>query len=300
MRLVGTIDEERHARIFADYLLAIEIRARVDTSDSRYEVWVYDEDHVSRGAEELAAFVQNPADPKYADARPAAAKRRADEERAEREYRKNVIDARTYWRNPYRRAPVTAVLTGIAIAVFLATDFAGRGEDVVHGLQIASRSYDNEGQSWGLRDVREGQVWRLATPALLHFGIHHLVFNLWCLVSIGVAIESRRRSLTFGTLVLVSAIVSNLAQFYHTGPHFGGLSGVNYALFGYALMFSWQAPELGIRLSQSSILIFAAWTVACLTGMVDNIANMAHLVGLIVGILAGAAALELRRFQRRS
>ena len=72
MRLVGTINDERQAAVFADYLMTIEIRARVDASGSHFEVWIYDEDHVQRGAEELASFVQNPSDPRYVEAGPAA------------------------------------------------------------------------------------------------------------------------------------------------------------------------------------------------------------------------------------
>ncbi len=94
---------------------------------------------------------------------------------------------------------------------------------VVGQLQI-SQEWFNYRSSWTafLPEVRAGQVWRLFTPALLHFGWPHLLFNLWTFWDLGRAIEWRRGSGTLLGLILGLGVISNLGQYLYTGPHFGG------------------------------------------------------------------------------
>ena len=97
------------------------------------------------------------------------------------------------------------------------------------------------------------------------------------------------------------AITSNVSQYYlqwniqkypplfwQDSPRFGGLSGVIYGLFGYAWMKMRFAPELGLGLSRETVLIMLVWFFLCLTGVVGNIANVAHASGLILGLVIGA------------
>ena len=70
-------------------------------------------------------------------------------------------------------------------------------------------------------------------------------------------------------------------------PFFGGMSGVVYGLFGYAWMKSTFDPQAGFRLSQITVIILMAWLVLCMTSAVGSVANVAHVVGLVVGAAFG-------------
>lgn len=298
MRQIGTLENADDALLFVDFLLTVDIRARVDNGGNAFQIWVIDEEHVRRGAEELAAFAQNPGDPRFADVRRIAAKLRADVVRLEREYSRNVIDARGIWGRRYSKTPVAIALLVVSVAVSVLTKFGAEREGLTTDLSIASRDADEQGDDWGLRDIRHGQAWRLATPMFLHLSPMHLFANMLFLMTFGALVESRRGSARFCLLALTAAVLSNLGQYWHAGPWFGGMSGVLYAIFGYALVYTLLAPEFGIRLSQANILLMVVWTIACLT-LIHNVANMAHAVGMIVGVVAAGFDLHFRRRPRR-
>ena len=97
--------------------------------------------------------------------------------------------------------------------------------------------------SLGANDLQFGdmglQYWRLVTPAFLHFGWLHIVFNSLWLWDLGSRLELLLGRVNLLLLVLVIAMVSNISQYYATGPSlFGGMSGVVFGLLG----FSWVAP----------------------------------------------------------
>jgi GlpG protein len=147
-------------------------------------------------------------------------------------------------------------------------------------------------------------VWRLVTPIFLHFGILHLLFNMYMLYDFGRLVEGRRGTLRFGLLVLVIAALSNYGQFYfmfldRTYPSFGGMSGVIYGLFGYAWMKSRYEPTAEIFVHPNTVVLLIIWFILCLVGVIPNVANWAHGVGLAVGMAIGIAPYMWRRTLRR-
>ncbi len=107
-------------------------------------------------------------------------------------------------------------------------------------------------------------------------------------------IEARRGTLRFAVVVLVSAILSNLGQFYYNERNepgdpalWEGMSGVVYALFGYIWMKSLHEPEQGMIIHPNTVTIMLFWLVLCMTGWVGPIANAAHVAGLVVGVVFG-------------
>ncbi len=180
---------------------------------------------------------------------------------------------------------VTAGLVGISLFVALISKL-GQNIEAIQPLFISW--YVNN----GLMEVRNGQLWRLVTPIFIHFGMMHLVFNLTMTWQLGEIIERRFGSLRFAGLVLILAVVSNLAQFYTTGPGFGGMSGVLYGLFGYFWIGGKFNPRFGMRINPAAVNILLIWFVLCWVnffGLLGNvqIANMAHTGGLIMGMLLG-------------
>ena len=157
----------------------------------------------------------------------------------------------------------------------------------------------------GLLEVRHGEYWRLVTPIFIHFGLMHLAFNLIMTWQLGELLERRFGPLRFSALVVSLAVVSNLAQFYTTGPLFGGLSGVLYGLFGYFWIASKFNPLFGYQINPTAVKMLLIWFVLCwfdFFGLLGNIrvANMAHTGGLLLGmLLAFIGALSSRARLKR-
>src|SRR6185436_2556750 len=102
----------------------------------------------------------------------------------------------------------------------------------------------------GLPEIRQGEVWRLISPIFVHDWPmpFHLLFNVYALFILGTMIEVRQGTLLLTGLVLTIAPLSNLAQYYVSGPYFCGISGVVYGLFGYIWMTSKFDPDSGFYL----------------------------------------------------
>jgi GlpG protein len=296
LRQIGTLPRTLDPRAFGDHLLAQGMKARFDEQPDGWLVWIYNEDHLDRARAELQAYLDRPADPRYAASARSAQEVRTREKRLDRQYQKNFREVTDQWSGlRFRRRPLTILLVGAAILVFLLQESPLRGE-VLERLVISTAEFDPE-RGWtndGLRHVLGGEIWRLVTPIFLHFGILHIVFNCWATIVEGTIIESRRGTARLLVLVLISAVVSNLGQYYYmeqmkpAAPHFfGGLSGVGYALFGYLWMKGQYEPEQGMILHPNTVMTMLMWLVLCMTGALGPIANAAHVVGLVVGIVFG-------------
>lgn len=88
-------------------------------------------------------------------------------------------------------------------------------------------------------------------------------------------------------LVVVTSLLSNLAQYFWSGPSFGGMSGVVYGLLAYIWVQGKFNPRAGLGLEQNIAIMMLIWFVICWMGLVGNIANMAHTVGLVSGAILG-------------
>jgi GlpG protein len=160
-----------------------------------------------------------------------------------------------------------------------------------------------------------GEIWRLITPIFIHYGPMHIVFNLYMLFQFGSLLERRYSWQRLGLLVLVTAAISNIVQC--TVPYawggspsvpvggdpvyimtmLGGMSGVVYGLFGYVWVKSVCDREFGFRIPESSVVIMIVWLFGCMfaetlaKGGISifpaNVANWAHAIGLLVGMVAG-------------
>ena len=141
--------------------------------------------------------------------------------------------------------------------------------------------------------IARGQVWRLVTPAFLHFGPVHLICNLLWLMTLGRPLETLFGRIRYSLLVVVIAVASNIAEALADGVNFGGMSGVIYGLFGFVVVFARILPTRGLQLDPRTIRYMLIWLVLCFTGMLGPIANAAHVTGLLTGgAIGGAVALH--------
>jgi GlpG protein len=295
LRQIGTLPKGIDPKVFADYLLTLGVKSRVDEQPEGYLLWVYNEDHVARARDELQGYLSDPADPRYHGAIPTAQAIRRTEEQLDKQFRKNYREVSDQWAYPtLRRRPLTSALVAICLAVFLLQQ-SSWGFALQERLFFASfEIHDGEVRSHGLADILHGEAWRLVTPIFMHGSPLHLLFNLWWLSALGTMIEVRRGTLRLAGLVLISAVVSNLGQFLYMEradpgrPQlFFGMSGVVYALFGYIWMKGLYEPEQGMIMHPNNVAIMIFWLFLCMTGAVGSIANAAHVMGLVVGVVLG-------------
>mgnify|MGYP001402726892 FL=1 len=135
--------------------------------------------------------------------------------------------------------------------------------------------------------------WRLITPMFIHFSLTHLVFNCLWIYVLGSKIEMNDGYFTYINLIIFSSIISNLAQHFFGGSAlFGGLSGVIYGLLGYCMIIEIDTEQERYGLPPALYLFMLIWLILGFLGILNlfgfgNVANYAHLGGLISGIIFG-------------
>jgi GlpG protein len=310
MRQLTQFDDQARARALVDVLVAAGIECSADEGrDGTARVWVHDEKRLNEAAQLAADYEADPDATRFAGAAEAADQRRQAAVAEARAARQRTVPVRERSAASGRYGPVTLVLIFCCVVVaFLTTTPEGiarlqMGDRLETLSWLTFQSYVEEGgyYRWqvGLPDLLGGQVWRVFTPMLLHFGVWHILFNMWWLRDLGTLIERRQSSLFFAVMVLVLSGVSNSAQFLIRGsPAFGGMSGVVYGLFAYIWIRGRFDPASGYGINQTAVYWMVGFYVLCWTGFVGPVANVAHTAGLVLGAAWGwLAAGGLRRLR---
>jgi GlpG protein len=135
--------------------------------------------------------------------------------------------------------------------------------------------------------------WRLITPTFLHFSMTHLVFNCLWIYILGSRIEKLDGLSVFLFIFILTGILSNAGQFFWTQQYlFGGLSGSVYGLLGYCFIIELDGRHGRYGLPEALYLFMFIWLLVGFTGVLSffgfgNVANTAHLVGMIAGFIIG-------------
>lgn len=139
--------------------------------------------------------------------------------------------------------------------------------------------------------LARGEIWRLLTPAFLHFGIFHVLFNSLWMWDLGRRLEFFLGRWHFLLFFIITGVTANVAQYIWSGSaNFGGMSGVVYALVGFIAVRQRVAPHPAVAVAPGIIGFMLLWLVLCMSGVVDyfiagSVANAAHLGGLVAGAL---------------
>ncbi|MFN0065099.1 MAG: rhomboid family intramembrane serine protease [Chlamydiales bacterium] len=150
-------------------------------------------------------------------------------------------------------------------------------------------------------DIRQGEVWRTFTPALLHFDFLHIFFNILWFIILGNQIEHRLGSFRYLGLILVLGIFSNTGQYLMSGPFFMGLSGIVCGMASFIWARQQIAPWEGYLLHRFTLIFLGIFVIGMfflqlafffmqIFGSFEvsiGIANTAHLVGAGVGYSMG-------------
>ncbi|MDT5333059.1 MAG: hypothetical protein QOF31_4356 [Mycobacterium sp.] len=138
--------------------------------------------------------------------------------------------------------------------------------------------------------VADGQLYRLLTSSFLHYGITHLLFNMWALYVVGPPLEMWLGRLRFGALYILSALGGSVLVYLLSslGAQTAGASGAVFGLFGASFVVG-KRLNLDTRWVVGLIAINLAFTfvIPLLGG--QNISWQGHIGGLVTGTLVAAA-----------
>lgn len=135
-----------------------------------------------------------------------------------------------------------------------------------------------------------GQYWRLITSMFLHFGIIHIFGNMWCLWSLGQLAEKLIDSVSLLGLYLVTGIGASLLSLSWdpmrvSAGASGAIFGIAGALISVLYFGRLGLQPAGVRKLLGYVVRFAFLNL--LFGLQGHIDNMAHLGGLVTGLVAG-------------
>ncbi len=267
MNKLITLPNPRMAQAFIDYMASRQIEIQMQPEEGgQVSLWLMDEQHWLETESELKHFLQKPDDSKYQ----AASWNVVHSQQARFHYHSPSL----YAMIKAKAGPITLLVMIICGVIFGLQQF-GLARQVFSALHFPAFP----GQQW--------QLWRWVSHGVLHFSIMHIAFNLLWWWQLGGDIEQRLGSAKLAQIALVSAALSGAGQFWVEGANFGGLSGVVYALVGYLWMLTWRAPHLGLEMPKPLIGFMLVWLVLGFVQPFLAIANTAHLVGLVSGMLLG-------------
>lgn len=301
MRMIGQVEEAARAELFAAYLYVHRIDARLEgpgeegegrggKDGGMWRIWVLDEDRVEEAKGLFSRFCSMPDAEEFQKASAAAAAERRQREHEEEEgpsggeggsfgffglgksRRNTAADgaADRVW--PWGGA--TMGLLGLVVVAVLVTRL-GQSEEGVQALVFS------------LDGIRQGQVWRLFTPVLLHADLWGLIFNLLWMQDLGRALESQIGSRRYVIFLLGLAMATTLTSGLLVGVGGVGLMGMVYGVFGYLWMRPRVDPAFGTWISPLTgglLMIFMALGVF---GMLGPGMAMEMVAGLALGVLWG-------------
>ncbi|WP_394497679.1 rhomboid family intramembrane serine protease GlpG [Shewanella sp. ENK2] len=267
---IGQLPHARAAQAFIDYLKGLDIECVPVVTANGVSLVVYDETKAEQAKHEFELFRQNPYQKKYLEASwdNGSTQTKLDYGSSSLGLVQQFITG---------AGPLTLITFFICMVVFAAMNL-GFANHVFSALSFFGAVPGSD----------FSQVWRAFTPSLMHFSAMHLIFNLLWWWYLGGKIETKLGTRPLLILLVVAGTLPSLVQYMMTGPNFGGLSGVVYAVVGYTWIMGQRKPDAGIGLPNSYMTFMLIWLVLGFTDQLGMpIANGAHIGGLLVGLAQG-------------
>ena len=132
------------------------------------------------------------------------------------------------------------------------------------------------------------KFYTLVTAIFLHSGIPHLFYNLFGLALFGSILEHIIGSRRFLILFFISGLAASLISI----PFYARVLGASGAIFGILGMLGVLRPKMTVwvySMPMPMILALFVWAAADMLGVFvpTGTANIAHLGGLGIGVIAG-------------
>jgi rhomboid protease GluP len=180
---------------------------------------------------------------------------------------------------------LTRMLVATNVLVFLLTAAAGGGLLQADGQRLID---------WGTNFApltAAGEWWRLGAAMFLHFGVVHLLFNMWALWVIGSLVERLFGHSRFAAIYALAGLAGGLASMtWNPVANSAGASGAIFGVIGAQLAFFMRGghriPAEVVRAQRNSTLGFIAYAVV-FGFVVPGIDNAAHFGGLATGFGLG-------------
>ncbi len=137
--------------------------------------------------------------------------------------------------------------------------------------------------------VADGQYYRLASSAFLHYGLAHIVFNMWALWAVGPQLEQWLGRLRFGVLYGLSGLGGSVLVYLLSplNSATAGASGAIFGLFG-ATFVLFRRLQLDVRGIVGLIVINLVITFVLPAVSSQSISWQGHVGGLVTGTLVAA------------
>ncbi len=187
---------------------------------------------------------------------------------------------------PDRKPVVTTLFLGIAIVLFVMTDFVFRSNPPTW-----LRALYQDGHVW------KGEIYRHVTSIFLHGGWAHILLNGLALWSLGRVVEAGWGHLAMAGVMLATGVTGAVAQWIATGPAVGlsgGILGLCGFMWAQRRHHPFAAAVMNERMIRWIIMIMVVGVLLSATNTLP-IGNWAHGGGLVMGALIGLAAAHRRR-----
>ncbi|KLU02817.1 GlpG protein (membrane protein of glp regulon) [Rhodopirellula islandica] len=325
MRRIGNFSDPKLADQFNDFLQTQRIPAKVDHDENSHDIWIRDEKDVAAAREAMEEFKQSPGAAKFNVSAEAARLRKEDEAEKQRKLAlqkksqqklrssSGAFGGRTAMSG---NIPVVIGMIVICGVISYATNFAqpkplrnlpdqmtmegweqgdyfSFEQKLFFGLTLAGEvDYKKTDDPWV--SIKKGEVWRLITPAFLHGSPMHLVFNMMALFTLGSVVERLHGSLFIAGLLLISHLVGTIVQVvlpdWLEGPMAIGASGAVFGVFGFIWIRPKFHPSYPVGIPPFNVYLMLGFMFACMTPLIQGIANGAHVGGLLTGMAIAALA----------
>jgi rhomboid protease GluP len=137
--------------------------------------------------------------------------------------------------------------------------------------------------------IRAGQVWRLFTPALLHFSLIHIGANMYSLFALGPSLERFFGHKRFLVLYILTAMGGNVLSFLMTTK--GVSAGASTAIFGLVgaegIFIYRNRRMFGARARSMLNNVIFIVVINLALGITAGFDNWGHLGGLLTGLAFG-------------
>ena len=180
--------------------------------------------------------------------------------------------------------PATYSLVAINVAVFIAM--------IASGISWFDPDTDQV-LHWGANygpDTLSGQYWRVITSMFIHFGVIHIAANMVCLWSLGRLAEKFLGAWTLTSIYLATGVGGALLSLSWDPMRVS--AGASGAIFGIAgtLITVLYYGKLSLEPAQVRHLLGYVVRFSLLNllfGLKSHVDNMAHLGGLVTGLVIG-------------